>query len=1573
MDEQSLDDHNGKFALTFASIYKTQLLREYVENLKSKKAKRLSEISADVLGKRFTFDDLNELYRHYLKRTTSEMRGIWNEPRQGMLPDDFVKVIMPYTFPRDIGEIYHWTVLNNGSPTNFYEGLSLFERNAVTSIIQVGFTLTAHVEDKFSQNIYCDSVIPIDKEAFKNIARVFISFERQFISRADCTCTEGPKKGRWCSHIVASIITRIVKPSSVKIDIPIIYQLQNKGGDEAKNICMHIIPHLTPEKMHDLFDIIENIDHTKPNSTLSKGFIDVTTGMGHETILTKLRFIFQTISPVISAFDEIHLNLNVVDYESLAMPLHAASLTEQTIKFLKLTSNNKSLINLSSSLMKVQEMVYKFETCGLYASLVFLIKILDNERIEKYIAGAKDRSLNVYRSIFVSDCRPRIDMVGQIINMCPETVEKEAKIKIIYYIINECGSYIRHYIHDKDITKNDLLLLRHLCFVILTRHSNILFRNNSVLETNDETFGNIIYKSSFDRMVMQIIKECNMIMYDRYQHVDNETYFRGIMNLPNYEDELKGSLLFRVISEFIDKCGPIYRMIFEPVFAETIYLNSTFPSVDQLIEMKGTIYGRYDVKLICQKNEVCKNSSTTTDYVNFIKSNLQDWVNIKRDIDSLYVCSNEINPNPSLEGILCFRCKNPYDNIHENNKFYLKEKYREIYSNIKLIYDMALVIAKDMLYMFRIESFCDLLFTVLTHPRPFLFDDDEEVYLWAVQDKIFSLIETGMEDTDCQHIIIGMFYRSIDKICRLCEIAKEPENRIVLNISFLIKMSNYCENYLQKFGKINGNGVEDFKERYDKIIYSALEYRPNVKECDFPLFFECYYITRRHIVIECIRKASSLPDILHIMVNQILDTNYGHLYSDNRANCFSLSPETCTHTKKGPIKKCYGLYARHMVQLTKCIFIAAGGSFDSAIFFDFDGPLNRRGIRNNILYKIALLFACYVGSLKVQGNYLHNREHVCYVFTVFRPYDNFHAEAMNVLKMIRWENCFKPMEMYALLTTAMQSNRDGILNGLAELYVQILQYVDNLRGNAAIDMLNFLTLRKNDDLVFKALCAIHELDKRISIYNEEKLNEEYLKNHISFGHFYNNEIDGKIYYECGKQFIHLFMKGTYRKINGKANEYIENPIIPLWANTEKSTFRDFRNSTSKNFTLEYGKMQNIQNMQNMRNFSYQRVPPPINGLYGQNTRPGNGMNMPPPQQWYPMYNGSNMRHDPMMNHQTQQMYFPPPQNSSPDIPSIFLDHNIFCSYHYMKDYNEMPENPLLKNCPINYDYFTPQFETSNDILLTTPSPLDEKEITMLDGAFDLLIRYLFTNTDNIFSKNYVIKNFDAPHNYRHNVMYVCEYACHLGPMAISTFLDAITYTVNHLDLICDIYRVVLPLGFVRKINQPYKSRFIPQVVVDSKDEEKMKLWSSNFFVPSFCFDNDMNKKYGDPINLYRKQQALIVEVDQDLLKYIENNYKNQGYPQMYVKFAKFVGQLLYVRLNYMLMGNKSLDGMNHDFEKFIKQANKIFTELFVINNYDRPFAQQLLKKFFGTFSRQNGFKRDAYNCFKSKLSDYYVK
>ncbi|CEF61825.1 Zinc finger, SWIM-type domain-containing protein [Strongyloides ratti] len=1569
MDEQSFDDQNGKFALTFSSIYKTPLLREYVQNLKSKKARRLSDISADVLGKRFTFDDLNELYRYHLRTSTSEMKEIWGEPKEGMLPDDFVKVIMPYTFPKDIGEIYHWTVLNNGSPTNFYEGLSLFEGNAVTSVIQVGFTLTAHVIDRFSQNIYCDSIVPIDKEIFKNVARVFISFERQFISRADCTCTEGPKKGRWCSHIVAATIMRIVKPYSVKIDIPIIYQLQNKNLDEAKNICMHIIPNLTPEKMHDLFNILENIDCSKPNNILSQGFIDVTTGMGHGTILTKLRFIFQTITPIILSYDDIHLNLNVVDYESLAMPLHAASLTEQTVRFLKLTSNNKSLINLSSSLMKVQEMVYKFENCGLYASLVFLIRILDNDRIEKYIASSRDKSLNVYRSIFGSECRPRIDMVAQIINMCPETVEKEAKIKIIYYIINECGSYLRHYIHSKDITKNDLLLLRHLCFVILARHSNILYRNNSILEGNTDSFTNI-YKSSFDRQILQTIKECNIVMYDKYQHIDNETYFRGIRNLPNYENELKNNLLLQVINEFIDKSGPIYRLIFEPAFAETIYLNSTFPNVEQLIEMKNRIYNRFDIKLICQKNNLFINSSTTYDYVNFIKDNLQDWVEMKKNIDKIYFCKNDINQNQPIEGILCCKCKYPIDGEHEDNKNILKEKYREIYTNIKLIYDMTLVIGKDMLYMYKIESFCDLIFSVLSHPRPFLFDDDEEVYIWAVQDKLFSLIETGMEDNDCQYIIIKTFFNNFEKIFYLCKIAKDPNNRIILNISFLIKMSTYCENYLQNHGEVNGISIEEFKKKYYVIICSSLEYRPNVKECDFPLFYECYYITRRHIIIECIRKASSSPNILHVMVNQILDTNYGHLYSDHRANCYSLDPEKCCHNKKRPYQKCYGLYARHMVQLTKCIFIAAGGSFDSAIFFDFDGPPNGRGIRNDILYKIALLFACYVGSLKVQGNYLHNREHVNYVFTVFRPYDNFHPEAMNVLKIIKWENCFRPMEMYALLTTAMQSNNDNIIKSLEDLYIQILKHIDNLRGNAAIDMLNFLKLRKNDDVVYKGLCSILDMNKKINIcdFENENLNGEYIRNHLSFGHFYSNEIDGKIYYESGKQFLLLFMKGIYRKITGKTNEYIEDHLIPLWVDTETKTLRDFRNTSSSDFTHEIEKLQHFQNLQYIQNMCFQRTQP-VNNMFSQNGYSNNAINNGH-QARYPRNNGNNIRHDNIINHQMPQIYYSPLQNTPVDIPSIFLDHNIFCAYNYKSDFNEMSENPLVKNIPINYDYFTPHFETFNSIILTTPTPLNEKEITMLDGAFDLLIRYLFTNTDNIFSKNYVIKNCNAPPNYRHNVMYICEFSCHLGPLAISTFLDAVTYTVNYLDLICDIYRVILPLAFVRKINQPYKSRFVPPIVISWKDEEKTALWSENFFVPSSYFRNDNWKKYGDPINLYRKQQPLVVEIDQELLKYIENNYKTQGYPEVYGRFAKFVAQLLYVRLNYMLMGNMSLDGMNHEFEKFIKQTTKIFGELFVINNSNRPFTQQLLKKFFGNFRRQNGFKRDAYNCFKSKLNPY---
>uniref|UniRef100_A0A0N4ZQA1 SWIM-type domain-containing protein n=1 Tax=Parastrongyloides trichosuri TaxID=131310 RepID=A0A0N4ZQA1_PARTI len=1557
------DDSNGRFAFTFNSFYKTPALKEYVEKLKGKNIRKLSEISANVLGKYFTFDDLNEVYNSYLEKTTSDMKKMWGERKDGMLPDDFVRVIIPYTFPTDIAEIYHWTVLNNGSPTNFYEGLNLFKNNMVTSVIQVGFTLTAEVHDALSNNSYSETLINFDKNKYKKICRVFLTFERQFISRVHCTCGEDLNESKWCRHVCATIILRIVYPKNVKVDIPILYQLQNKSGDEAKNVCMHIIPHLTTERVHDLFTILENVDVRKPESLLNQGFYDVTTGMGHGTMLTQLKVLFQAVDPILLYFEDIRLNLNVVDYETLSMPLQSSSVTEQTLRFLKMTSNNKSLINLSCSLMRIQEMVFKFEECGLYSSILFLIRILYNEEFISIIVEGRRKTLMLFRQIFYSDHHQQLDLITDIINMNPETVERETKVKIIHYIINECGGNIRHYLYDPRITKDDLFLIRHMSFILMKRLNMIVFGENNLLQENDNNINNY-YDAGLYVQLSQIIKECGIIMYDKFKYIENDNIIKDLEEKFDF-NEYKNHPMLILIDKMIDKRSVVYSDFFARTNIRNIYNFSQLRSEDELEIEKNLLYKNSDVTLMKRKNIFCKSSKTLGEFVSFIQKNLQDWSNLKKDIDNTYGCKKQINSTPLLTNIICTKCKNEIDIEHERIKRIVKSKYKGLYTNIKFIYDMTVVVGKELLYKFKTDSFSRLIFTVLTHPRPFLFDDDEEVYLWASLDKIFSLVETAFDDNELGKQIAEKFCTNFDKLVEVCRMTKEKNNIYIINLLIIAKIASYCKKYMDENHEILKINPILFDEKYYFVLYSCIEYRPKIKEGDFPLFYECYYLARRQIIIEELLKSHNNIDIVHSMVNRILDTDYGHLYSDHRANCYSIDPSNCLHVKYAVYKKCYGLYARHMIQLTKSIFLNAGGSFDSAIFFDHDNT-NGRGIRNNALYKVALVLACYVGCLKVQGAYLFNREYVNYVFTVFRPYDKFHPEALNILKMIRWENCFEPMEMYTLLNTAMQSQNPDMVKDTANLLCNILSYANQLHAGAVIDILNFISLRRDEELLFQGIDKIITLNMKQS--NKQLTDDikdlpehiQYLKMSIS-----QDCIDPKVYFVSGKTMITLFMKRISRKYNNdETKSYIEDRDIFMFISNQKEKIRKFRKCFATNYVTIYeaSKANLIRNSQQQK-MSYNNY----------NNRPPHQQQVPPHYNNQSYQTSTNYSYHPISNGQMMNMMSTPPplQPIIVGIPIVFLRTKIFCTYRSDVVFNEMPNNPL-SNVPVNFDYTIPYYDTTNDIFLSTTAPLCSKEMHMLDGSFDLFMKYLIAHTEApIYSRNFMIKNSDASPPFRQNVMYICEYSCHLGPRAIACFLEVVEYSVNQLDLLIDIYTTLLPIAFMRKSNPPYTSKFIPPSIICLKNEEINKEWNENFFLPSFCCRRNIDKSYVNTIDYYRRNQGLVIEVDQELLTFIENNYKNHDYPTYYGRFAMYVAQILYVRLNYLLMGNKSIDGLIHDFEKFFEHTKQIFTELFVIYECGN-FPIQLLKKFLGSFIKQNNFKRDAYNTFRSKLNDFYA-
>ncbi|KAK3713144.1 hypothetical protein QZH41_010056, partial [Actinostola sp. cb2023] len=145
------------------------------------------------------------------------------------IPEQIQLRIAFWSFPKVEDDIRLYSCLANGSPDEFQRGEHLLKAKAVRDALQIGFHLSAMVNQQHS------SVLS------KGMFSVAVTFDRGHITSCNCTCYPS---ATWCAHIIALCLLRIHHPDQVCLRAPVSEYLSRLRRDQLQKFAQYLISEL---------------------------------------------------------------------------------------------------------------------------------------------------------------------------------------------------------------------------------------------------------------------------------------------------------------------------------------------------------------------------------------------------------------------------------------------------------------------------------------------------------------------------------------------------------------------------------------------------------------------------------------------------------------------------------------------------------------------------------------------------------------------------------------------------------------------------------------------------------------------------------------------------------------------------------------------------------------------------------------------------------------------------------------------------------------------------------------------------------------------------------------------------------------------------------------------------------------------------------------------------------------------------------------------------------------------------------------------------------------------------------
>ncbi|XP_033114204.1 zinc finger SWIM domain-containing protein 8-like isoform X2 [Anneissia japonica] len=179
------------------------------------------------------------------------------------VPENLQLRISFWSFPENEDDIRLYSCLANGSPEEFQKGELLLKNKAVKEVLQIGFHLSG-------------TIGPSSALSMKDTFNVAITFYKRCITTCSCTCT---LTGKWCSHVVALCLYRIINAENVCLRAPVSESLSRLHRDQLQKFAQYLISELPQQILPTAQRLLDELLSSQANTINTvRGAPDPTAG-----------------------------------------------------------------------------------------------------------------------------------------------------------------------------------------------------------------------------------------------------------------------------------------------------------------------------------------------------------------------------------------------------------------------------------------------------------------------------------------------------------------------------------------------------------------------------------------------------------------------------------------------------------------------------------------------------------------------------------------------------------------------------------------------------------------------------------------------------------------------------------------------------------------------------------------------------------------------------------------------------------------------------------------------------------------------------------------------------------------------------------------------------------------------------------------------------------------------------------------------------------------------------------------------------------------------------------------------
>ncbi|KAL3101879.1 hypothetical protein niasHS_003288 [Heterodera schachtii] len=196
------------------------------------------------------------------------------------LPEHLVLPILRQCFPDSADNIRLYSCLTNCSEGPFVIGEQLFQNGAVSELFQIGYHLSAVVNDHQRFGDVCGSTGGAAAVGRRRTALfdVSIRVDRCRVVSCSCSCSNS---SYWCQHVVAACLQRIHRPDSVQYRVAIWDSITALKDRDLKKLAQYLINELPREYIPVAQKLIDALRDPTSAINCTHGAPDPTAGLSH--------------------------------------------------------------------------------------------------------------------------------------------------------------------------------------------------------------------------------------------------------------------------------------------------------------------------------------------------------------------------------------------------------------------------------------------------------------------------------------------------------------------------------------------------------------------------------------------------------------------------------------------------------------------------------------------------------------------------------------------------------------------------------------------------------------------------------------------------------------------------------------------------------------------------------------------------------------------------------------------------------------------------------------------------------------------------------------------------------------------------------------------------------------------------------------------------------------------------------------------------------------------------------------------------------------------------------------------